>query len=119
MSDLSTPTTPPATPNGSIRDLLAARYCGWRLQDMTLDPMPVEAVDITRAQADLSLVLGLDPSMSVERLRADLALAAEIEWEIERYGDPFLMGVRARVEAGDGMAGRAAVLGEAETEAQR
>lgn len=38
----------------------------------------------------------------IDRLRASAALGAEIEWEIERYSDPYLMGVRARVEAGDG-----------------
>ena len=30
------------------------------------------------------------------------ALGREIEYEIERWGDPYLMGVRARVSSGDG-----------------
>ena len=31
-----------------------------------------------------------------------LALGREVAWEIEKYSDPFLMGVRARVSSGDG-----------------
>jgi len=30
------------------------------------------------------------------------AIGREIEWEIDRYGDPLLMGIVARVECGDG-----------------
>lgn len=37
-----------------------------------------------------------------QRLRHLASLGSEIEWEIDKHGDPFLMGVRARVEAGDG-----------------
>lgn len=38
----------------------------------------------------------------VKALREPAALGLEIEYEIERWGDPYLMGVRARVSAGDG-----------------
>ena len=62
----------------------------------------VEAIEWLSAADRAQLAGALD---EIDQLRTERGLAAlgrEIEYEIERFGDPYLMGVAARVRSGDG-----------------
>ena len=69
---------------------------------MTAREMFPDLAELEVNMDSAEITMALDEIDRLRALEGDAALGREIRYEIEKWGDPYLMGVRARVSAGDG-----------------